>query len=30
MRYLRKIEAKNKRDAIRNGIKRIVLHKEMA
>jgi len=30
MRYLRKTEAKTKRDGIRNGIKRIIRHKEMA
>ena len=29
MRYLRKI-AKTKRDGIQNGVKRIILHKEMA
>jgi len=30
MKYLRKIEAETKRYRIRNGIKRIICHKEMA
>jgi hypothetical protein len=30
MRYIRKMEVKTKRDGIRNGIKRKILHKETA